>query len=224
MGFFSFFKKKEVAPSYKPIPIPTIEELKNKVHILFVDDKAVPKAKQLHDNDGWRFIQKISDVSSISQVEVVDAHIIFIDVQGVGKAMGFKDEGLGLIVALKEKYPEKKIVMYSAESQGQIDAFHHASDLVDGRLRKGADLYEFSTTTERLAQEAFCLDNCIKHIQSVFMRELNINKSDEEIKEIIQLIYNGDYYRDTNKMAELFNLSNIGSVASIIQLLFMPFA
>lgn len=221
MSFLSFLCRNS-ATETKQIPTRNLDDLKNIVKILFVDDQNVPKAKYLQEKDGWRNVQKINDIKSLSQAEVRDAHIIFIDIQGVGKSMEFQDEGLGLIVALKKTYPDKKIVMYSAESQGKIDAFHHAADVVDGRLRKGADMYDFSSTTERLAQEAFCLDNCVRHVKDVLKRELNVDKTEEEIKALIQQINDKGIYNDTQKMAEVFNLSNIGSVASIIQLLLMP--
>lgn len=222
MALFSLFKKKHKM-AIKPIPNRTIDELKAVVNILFIDDTTVSKAKQLKNCEGWRNVSKIKDVESLTQQQIRDAHIIFVDVQGVGKIMEFENEGLDLIVALKQKYPEKKVVMYSAESQGKIDAFHHASDVVDGRLRKGADLYEFETTAERLAMEAFCLDNCAKHIKNVLKRDLNVDLSELEIKAIIQKINNEGLYNDSQKMANLFSVSNIGSVASIIQLLLMPF-
>lgn len=215
MQLLKIFKKK------KKLPTHTLEELKNRVRILFIDDKACPKATQLHEQDGWRHVQKIKDVSSISQTELQDAHIIFVDVQGVGKTMDFKDEGLGLIVAIKETYPDKKIVMYSAESQGQINAFHKAASLVDGRLRKGADLYEFSAITERLSKEAFCYENCIRHIQKVLRSDFNIEKTEEDIKKILERIYEDDLFNDTSRIAECFNLSNVGSIASIVQLFFI---
>ena len=214
-----FKKSKKVK---KTIPTHNIDELKNVVKILFVDDTSIPKAKQLQEKEGWKNVTKIKDVNALSQSEIKEAHIRFLDIQGVGKSMGFKDEGLGLIVALKEKYPDKKIVMYSAESQGHIDAFHKAADLVDGRLRKGADLYEFSSTTERLAQEAFCFDNCVRHICEVLRKELKIELTQTEVEQIVNRIYDEDLYTDPSSIAQAFNLSNVGSVASIIQLLLMP--
>lgn len=209
-------------PKEKPLPTHSVEDLKQIVKILFVDDSSVKMADWLEKKDGWRNVTKIKDVSSLSQKEVREAHIIFVDIQGVGKAMNFKEEGLELIVALKERYPEKKIVMYSAESNGQIDAFHKAGDLVDGRLRKSADLYEFSTMTERLAKDAFCFDNCVLHICEVLRKELKVEKSKTEVERVVKQIYNDNLYEDKLSIAEAFNLSNVGSVASIIQLLLIP--
>lgn len=215
---FTLFKRKK---NTKKIPARTLEELKVLTKVLFIDDKAFKVVDNIKEKDGWRNVSRIVDAESLSQTEIVEAHIIFVDIQGVGKKMSFKDGGLGLIVALKKEYPDKKIVMYSAESQGQIDAFHPAAELVDARLRKTASLYEFSSTVERLAKETFCLDNCVKHLKIILRREFNIEKSEHEISEIITNLYNNDGYKNQDKIASAFNLSDAASISSIIQLLLM---
>ncbi len=199
-------------------PTRTIEQLKNSVNILFVDNEVFNLTTELKDKEGWRRLSVVPDISSLSQKELIDAHILCIDIQGVGKELGFNDEGLGLIVAIHEKYPEKKIIMYSAEAQGQIDAFHPAEGIVDERLRKSANRYQFETTIERLAQEAFCLDSCALTIKRVFSRELNVELSQEEIKTAIEKLYSTGKF-DNNSICKAFNLNNVGSVASIISLL-----
>ena len=199
-------------------PTRTIEQLKNSVNILFVDNEVFNLTPELKDKEGWRRLSVVPDISSLSQKELIDAHILCIDIQGVGKELGFNDEGLGLIVAIHEKYPEKKIIMYSAEAQGQIDAFHPAEGIVDERLRKSANRYQFETTIERLAQEAFCLDSCALTIKRVFSRELNVELSQEEIITAIEKLYSKGKF-DNNSICKAFNLNNVGSVASIISLL-----
>lgn len=219
MGILNLFKNNKK----KTIPTPTLPELKQKTKILFVDDLKFNIIDSLKDKDGWRNIQRVADVESISQSEVSEAHIIFVDVQGVGKKLGFTDEGLGLIVALKETYPEKKIVMYSSESKGQVSAFHKAADMVDGRLKKKPSRYEFDSTIERLAKEVFCLNHCVSYLRKILLRDFNVDLTDAEIKKVIEDLYYNGTYNETNKIAAAFNLSNAGSIASIIQLLLMPF-
>jgi hypothetical protein len=80
---------------------------------------------------------------------VAEADIFFVDIQGVGVRLGFKDEGLGLAGALKDKYPEKKLVIYSAEPRGE--RFHTAFRKADGALEKNADPYEFQQLVEEFA-------------------------------------------------------------------------
>lgn len=207
-------KKKKIS-----IPTRNLEELKSITKVLFVDDKAFKVIDNIKEKDGWKNVTRVVDVESLSQTEIVESHIIFVDIQGVGKKMNFKDGGLGLIVALKKEYPDKKIVMYSAESQGQIDAFHPAAELVDARLRKTASLYEFSSTVERFAKEVFCLDNCVKHLKLLLRREFNLDKTESEIAEIITNLYNNDGYKNNKKIESAFNIQNAASICSIIQLL-----
>jgi hypothetical protein len=219
MSIFGFLKTNKK----KAIQIPTLSDLKQKTKILFVDDLKFNVVDSLKTKDGWKNIQRVSDVDSITQTEVLEAHVIFVDVQGVGKRLGFADEGLGLIVALKETYPEKKVVMYSAESKGQVNAFHQAADIVDGRLKKRPSRYEFDSTIERLAREAFCLNNCVEYLRKILLRDFRIDMSDSEIKEIVENLYNNGTYNDSSIIAAAFNLNNAGAIASIIQLLLMPF-
>ena len=204
----------------KPLPTYTTDQLKQMARILFVDDQRVIKADQLRQEEHWVNVRKIDDVTAISQPEVRDAHIIFVDIHGVGRIMGFPDEGLGLIEALKREYPEKKIVLYSAEDQTHVDAFHKAITLVDARLRKGDDLYQFNSVTEELARQAFSFDNCVLHICEVLRKELHVEKSREEVEAIVKRIYNGDLYHSRSKIERAFNLQNIEAVVHIIQLMF----
>ena len=94
------FCKRKKKGAAKPFPIRTIEDLKNNVNILFIDDIQFKTVDALKEKDGWRNIQKVRDIDSINQKELAEAHIIFVDVQGVGKKLSFADEGLGLILAI----------------------------------------------------------------------------------------------------------------------------
>ena len=142
---FNLFKTK------KKFPIRTIEQLKDSVEILFIDNEAFNLTEDLKEKEGWKRIKHVTDIKSMSQPELLDAHILCIDIQGVGKELGFPDEGLGLITAIHKQYPEKKIIMYSAEAQGQVDAFHPAEGVVDARLKKSANRYQFEMQLEELA-------------------------------------------------------------------------
>ncbi len=209
---FPTFRKK------KQFPTRSIEQLKNSVEILFIDNETFNLTDDLKTKEGWKRIKHIEDITSMSQPELLDAHILCVDIQGVGKELGLQDEGLGLIEAIHQHYPEKKIIMYSAETQGRVDAFHPAEAYVNARLKKSANRYQFEVELERLAQEAFCLENCAIHIQRVLSRELCVNMDLEDIKVAITKIYNKGKF-DTSTICKIFNLNNVGSVASIISLL-----
>lgn len=209
---FNFIKRR------KKLPERSITDIKNGCRVLFIDDEKFKVIGRLKDKDGWKNTIWIKDVDSISQTEILDAHILFVDVQGVGKLMGFKDEGLGLIVAIKKHYPNKKVIMYSGESKGHVDTFHEAANLVDDRLRKTADHYEFETTLERLAKDAFCLENCIIRIKSTLHNEYGISMTESEIEKNITKVYNKSITEDN--ISKIFNIQNAAAIANILQLYF----
>lgn len=100
---FNWKKKNRVQ-----LPNRTLEEVKTVCNILFIDDRKFPVIDILK-NAGWSNTRGIKDLESLDQKEIKEAHIVFSDIQGVGKKLQFAEEGLGLVQAIKEKYPTKKI-------------------------------------------------------------------------------------------------------------------
>ncbi|AXI03999.1 hypothetical protein [Aquirhabdus parva] len=129
----------------------SLDAQKNLTKILFIDDDSKFKVVQILKNSGWLHTSTIKDVRSLDCDDVRNAHIFFVDIQGVGHLLGFEDEGLGLADALKRKYPLKKTVIYSAETKG--DRFHKALRNVDSFLAKNADPYEFQQLVEEYSAE-----------------------------------------------------------------------
>ena len=121
---------------------------KSAVSILFVDDDVKFQVVNILRRNGWTNTRIIKDIVSLEQPEVASADIFFVDIQGVGLSLGFRDHGLGLVVALHRKYPSKKIVIYSAEN---ANAFHVAFEQADERISKDADPYQFMEAVERLS-------------------------------------------------------------------------
>jgi hypothetical protein len=109
--------------------------------ILFIDDDTNFKIVHIIKNYGYINTNIIDDVSSLNDQFIINSHFIFVDVQGVGIKLGFKDEGLGLAEAIKDKYPDKIIVIYSAQTEGE--RFHKSLRKVDDFLPKNAEPYEF---------------------------------------------------------------------------------
>lgn len=124
----------------------SLSDYKNCTKILFIDDDARFKVVKILTRSGWVHTKLIKDCDTLDDNDVVDANILFIDVQGVGVSMGFSDEGLGLALAIKDKYKDKKVVIYSAETEG--DRFHEALRKADSFLAKNADPYEFQRIVE----------------------------------------------------------------------------
>ncbi len=124
----------------------SLDDYKNSTKILFIDDDARFKVVKILSRSGWVHTKLIKDCEALDDRDVIDANILFIDVQGVGISMGFSDEGLGLALAIKEKYKSKKVVIYSAETEG--DRFHEALRKADSFLAKNADPYQFQRLVE----------------------------------------------------------------------------
>jgi len=124
---------------------------KSDVRILFVDDDTRFRVVKILQSDGWIYTKIIKDVKSLESPEVLEANILFIDVQGVGRALGFANEGLGLALALKTRFPGKKVIIYSTQESGE--RFSEALRRADDFLSKNADPYEFISIVERMADE-----------------------------------------------------------------------
>lgn len=119
---------------------------KKTCRILFIDDSQF-KVIDILKKAGWLNVKRLKDINNIDDAEVANSDIFFVDIQGVGKALNFSDEGLGLAQALKTKYPKKVVIIYSAENQG--NRFHKALKSADATLSKNADPYEFQALVEQ---------------------------------------------------------------------------
>lgn len=196
----------------------SLDEIKSICKVLFIDDRTFPVVDILK-TAGWINTSRIKDVESLEQMEVKEAHILIVDIQGVGRKLHFSDEGLGLIIALKDRYPNKKVIVYSAEDQGKIQAFHAGIDAADKRLSKHADPYQFQVAVEGYAKEAFSLQECVKRLQEQIMKEIGRTVESDKIISILNKLYIKQDYSIEN-IAKYFNLQNGSSIASIVQLFF----
>ena len=128
----------------------SIDTLRVQTKILFIDDDSKFKVVDILKRSGWQNTKSIRDVKDLNSAEIRDTHIFFVDIKGVGVSLGFKDEGLGLASAIKDKYPDKKVIIYSAETKGE--RFHEALKKADDSLPKNADPYEFEQIIESFAK------------------------------------------------------------------------
>ena len=116
--------------------------------ILFIDNEDF-KIVNIIKQSGWRNCSQIKKIGDLNLDKIKKAHIIFVDIKGVGEKLFGDEAGLGVAKALKEKYPQKAIVLYSAESNWNI--FHDAISIVDERIEKNAKPIEFISLIETFA-------------------------------------------------------------------------
>lgn len=120
---------------------------KEDYRILFIDDNHTDfKMVSILKKAGWINTKAIKDITDLDDIKAREASIIFVDINGVGTQM-FEDQGLGLAAALKDKYPKKTIILYSAEPTG--DRFDKKLKKVDDSLPKNAEPYEFISLIEQ---------------------------------------------------------------------------
>lgn len=123
---------------------------KNYIRVLFIDDDTKFKIIKILNTAGWK-TQIVKDIDNLDSDLILNTHIFFIDINGVGIKLDFKDQGLGLANAIKQKYPNKKVVIYSSDENG--NRFHKALRNVDDFLPKNAEPIEFQSIIENFAIE-----------------------------------------------------------------------
>lgn len=147
-NFYASQDKKDDEIENGEIPV---DQIKNELRVIFVDDKRFNVVDLLKKN-GWKQVSYKRDISDLDAVEVRDAHVLFLDINGVGVAMGFHNQGMGLCGALKRKYGDKKrVVLYSGETPGDI--FDNDAKMADDTLKKDSDLYQFTALMEQYGKE-----------------------------------------------------------------------
>lgn len=201
------FRKKPSVEKLRPQ-----NEIKEICDILFIDDHAFDVVKILI-TAGWKNTRIIKDIESIEQKELKQAHIVFVDINGVGKKMKFQDEGLGLIKAIKTAYPEKKAVVYSAQADG--DRFHPSLSIADASLNKNAEPYEFQTLVENFSKELFTIEQCARRLKEILYEQLGRNEDvDSIVKKMNKLHKSGQW--DARSVGQAFNLQHASQAASLI--------
>ncbi|WP_462183845.1 hypothetical protein [Acinetobacter baumannii] len=125
--------------------------LKSKTRILFIDDNDFPVVRNLKQA-GW-ITDLVNDVHDIDDPSILASHILFVDINGVAKNLS-KEEGIGLVKALKQKYgSSKKVIIYSSDEDG--NRFNQAFRLADDFLPKQSDYFEFLAIVEKYSREIF---------------------------------------------------------------------
>ncbi len=123
-----------------------LNDIKNIVQILFIDDEDFNVVKMLK-KAGWKNIKRIPDFANLDIIDLKNANVVFVDIKGVGIVGGYKNEGIGLAAAIKRKYPEKGVILYSGTLEYNI--FDPDIDAVDEKLPKNAEPIQFSYLIEQ---------------------------------------------------------------------------
>lgn len=218
MEMLELFGKKGLE---KRLRTKNIEVLKKKCRLVFIDDIEFPVIDILKMS-GWSNVIHLSDISSLDQCEVREANIIFLDIQGVGKNLCEK-EGLGLISPLREKYPDKMIVVYSAEEGGNISAFNEDINKAHKRISRNVEPIEFQIKIERYVKEYYSFDWAVEQIGNVLSEDVFFDYSKDELKMGLYEILKKKKYseRYVKEIFKVENLEILASVSKIISVFFI---
>jgi hypothetical protein len=130
-----------------------IDTMLSKTSILFIDDDTNFNVVKILKDSGWKKSKTVPDIKTLDVQAVKDADIIFVDINGVGKLLKLEFEGLDLALMLKQKYSDKKVIIYSANRNS--NSFHQAWDICDFKLEKNALPYQFQNLVEEYSIEKY---------------------------------------------------------------------
>lgn len=147
---FDFFKKS--IPSLNDI------QVKSMANILIIDDEEPVELRTLLNKEGWKNYY-LNDLDALSNRKLVDCHVVCIDIMGVGKKLQ-ESSGIGLVKHIKERYPAKKIILYSSVSNHDI--FEDSLDYVDKKIRKQTSLVPFILAIEEMAKNTLSWDEAVR--------------------------------------------------------------
>lgn len=134
----------EKEASTKVLNIKSID--KESISILFIDDQTFDYINHLK-NAGYINVRKIRNVKQIDCPEIINANVIFVDVNGVGTNLFPTEQGLGVAKAIKKRFGNSKnVYLYSASHQPLSSDFN----ILDGVMSKNADPYEFINLIENI--------------------------------------------------------------------------
>jgi hypothetical protein len=109
------------------------------ISVLFIDDNDFPVITTLKGM-GYKVTRK-RDLVDPNDRAIQDAHIVFVDYDGVARSLDPERQGLALVDAIKNVYGSKKqVVLYS---NAVPHGFDQDTNKADGQLRKDSTAYDF---------------------------------------------------------------------------------
>ena len=126
----------------------SLDDIKKLTKILFVDDEDFSSKLSVIRNAGWN-VNQINEINNFDSEDIKSADIIFMDYSGVGKILTPKEEGIGLLKCIKNKYPKKFVVFFSGYA-GYIPG-HEVHSIADAWIDKHADNFVYIDQIEEAA-------------------------------------------------------------------------
>lgn len=218
--------KNLIKPKERYDDLLTIEDLKknqNKIHyisqkdkknvkILFLDDEGYDI--ELLKNLGYLDVHKMYKFTEMDDFEKYD--IIFCDINGIAKEIDETFQGAALAKMIKETYPEKIIIIFSAKQQ--YLTFNNFSNYVDDVIYKNISISEL---TEKINHYIDILINPINFWENMRKQLIVQNISPKQISKlehyyVKSILENKNYSDDINKFSSVSNLDFATSIINAI--------
>jgi len=180
----------------------SLAEIKDLSRILIIDDRRPHLVDDLK-GEGWR-VNYVEDLESYHSTDLVDSHVICLDILEVGKKLRCEN-GLELVKGIKGEYPEKKILLYSSVPSHNI--FDLSIDLVDKRILKDGQPYQFIHAVEELSYQVFDWKHCVKDIFERYKSEFGTELSLQDFELKLQNSISSDGTVDVKKISKYIVVS-----------------
>ena len=153
----------------------SLQKLKKEIDILIIDDDEFPLMEDLRKHEFN--IEHRKDINSLKDVEPY--FIILCDIHGIGKFLGSQNEGAYLAHQIKEEYPSKFVISYTADTTSPSSQKYLNSS--DNIISKGTSIEDWASLLSDAIKE---IANPVKIWKKIELRML-----EEEIptKEIANL-------------------------------------
>ncbi len=197
-----------------------IERLQDITRVLFIDDEDRSDVIDYLHEERWH-CRQIFDLDSVENAELKDAHIICIDIRGVGLKLSKEKQGLDIVLSVHSRYPEKKIILYS--SSAIHDIFHKANDIVDKRIyKRSGDLEVFRSAIEELSRKCFVWNEVVSNAFKQIKSHLPPSMTEDEFSKVLTAAVTARRPWSIDKLTRV--LAAGVKVAQVIQLVIQLFA
>lgn len=139
----------------------TLEEIQKRINILIIDndEESLQNLKKTLKKN-WK-VQSIKDLSNYESKKLKNSQIVCIDIHDVGQTLGYEN-GVQLLEGIAKKYPNKKLILYSAVSSFD-NLFEKALTFADKSVSKN-NQPEFLAAVECSAKDLFTEEKCISFL------------------------------------------------------------
>lgn len=172
----NFLWKDKYLDLLKHKSISDFEELKKRTRILVIDDEnSFPVS--IFENEGYA-VTKWDNVKDYNKLESGYYDIIVLDIKGVAEHLS-EDDGIGVLVDLKEKNPSQIIISFSQHSYdlNKVKFFK----LADDNITKPSDYLKIKRTIDNLITTQFKPDRYITALKGLLIDNKLSNKDISKI-------------------------------------------